>query len=120
MSTSRSTAVLTALIGWMVQPVAPGAYAGDGRDNLYALYPDGSLKWVLPLGSNCPPFFQFCPIESTPAIGADGTIYIGSDDFNIYAVNSDGSLKWSVPTQNSVTASATIGTARLESTVAIA
>jgi hypothetical protein len=29
-------------------------------------------------------------ILSSPAIAADGTIYIGSDDGNLYAINPDG------------------------------
>ena len=32
--------------------------------------------------------------SSSPAVGADGTIYVGSDDGNLYAVNPDGSQKW--------------------------
>lgn len=32
-------------------------------------------------------------INSSPAIGSDGTIYIGSFDGKLYAINSDGSLK---------------------------
>ncbi|TSC94234.1 MAG: pyrrolo-quinoline quinone repeat-containing protein [Candidatus Berkelbacteria bacterium Athens1014_28] len=35
-------------------------------------------------------------IESSPAIGADGTIYVGSHDGYFYAFNKDGSLKWKV------------------------
>ena len=34
---------------------------------------------------------------SSPAIGADGTIYVGSDDDNLYALTdngTNGSLKW--------------------------
>jgi outer membrane protein assembly factor BamB len=31
---------------------------------------------------------------SSPAIGPDGTIYVGSQDNYLYAVNSDGTLKW--------------------------
>ena len=31
---------------------------------------------------------------SSPAIGTDGTIYVGSQDDYLYAVNFDGSLKW--------------------------
>jgi len=31
---------------------------------------------------------------SSPAIGPDGTIYVGSQDNCLYAVNSDGTLKW--------------------------
>ena len=34
-------------------------------------------------------------IEGSPAIGDDGTIYIGSDDAILYAINADGSKKWS-------------------------
>ena len=33
-------------------------------------------------------------VESSPTIGADGTIYIGSHDGNLYALNPGGSLKW--------------------------
>lgn len=32
--------------------------------------------------------------SSTPAVGSDGTIYIGSWDKHLYAVNPDGSQKW--------------------------
>ena len=31
---------------------------------------------------------------SSPVIGTDGTIYIGSSDYYLYAVNPFGSLKW--------------------------
>ena len=37
-------------------------------------------------------------IYSSPAIGSDGTIYIGSKDYNLYAINPDGSLKWKYAT----------------------
>lgn len=33
-------------------------------------------------------------ITSSPAVGAGGVIYVGSDDSNFYAFNSDGSLRW--------------------------
>ncbi len=36
-------------------------------------------------------------IDSSPAIGLDGTIYFGSDDGNLYAVNPDGTEKWAFP-----------------------
>lgn len=32
--------------------------------------------------------------ELRPAIGADGTVYVGSNDDKLYAFNPDGSLKW--------------------------
>lgn len=36
---------------------------------------------------------------TSPAISADGTIYIGSKDKYLYAINSDGSLKWKFRTE---------------------
>jgi len=48
-------------------------------------------------------------VFSSPAIGADGTIYVGSKDNNLYAINSDGSLKWSFTTGDMVRSSPTIG-----------
>ncbi len=62
-------------------------------NNLYALNPvDGSLKWKYATGNS---------IDSSPAIGADGTIYVGSYDNYLYALNpADGSLKWKYATGN--------------------
>jgi len=54
-------------------------------------------------------------VESSPAIGSDGTIYVGSSDAwpqtdgRIYAINPDGSKKWSIRTKESVSSSPTIG-----------
>src|SRR3569623_2242415 len=39
-------------------------------------------------------------ISSSPAIGSDGTIYIGSNDGFLYALREDGSKKWSFRTGN--------------------
>ena len=58
---------------------ADGAiYVGSCDDNLYALNPDGSLKWQYTTGK---------PVKSSPAIGVDGTIYVGSDDKYLYAID---------------------------------
>ena len=43
----------------------------------------GSLKWYYQTGYY---------IESSPAIGSDGTVYVGSDDYYLYAINSDGNI----------------------------
>ena len=48
-------------------------------------------------------------VESSPAIGNDGTIYVGSTAKRIYAINPDGSKKWSIRTKESVYSSPTIG-----------
>ena len=67
---------------------------------LYALNPDGSLKWSYQTGGE---------VYSSPAIGADGTVYVGSCDGKVYALNPDGSLKWSYTTGDSVYSSPAIG-----------
>jgi len=46
--------------------------------------------------------------NSSPAIGTDGTIYVGSDHAKFYALNPDGSLKWSYTT-GSVKSSPAVG-----------
>ena len=43
------------------------------------------------------PFATGGPILSSPSIGADGTIYVGSDDGKVYAVKPDGTAKWAIP-----------------------
>jgi outer membrane protein assembly factor BamB len=53
---------------------------------LYALNPDGSLKWKYKTGDTV--------LGSSPAIAEDGTIYIGSWDDYLHAVNPDGTRKW--------------------------
>ena len=54
-------------------------------------------------------------VKASPAIGSDGTIYVGSSDAwpvtdgRIYAINPEGSKKWSIITKESVSSSPTIG-----------
>ena len=47
-------------------------------------------------------------ILTWPAIGADGTIYLGSDDGYVYALLADGSLQWRFQTDGKVRASPAI------------
>jgi outer membrane protein assembly factor BamB len=59
-------------------------YVGARNGNLYALNPDGTLKWQTPLGS----------VDSSAAIGSDGTIYLGAGS-SYQALNpADGSQIW--------------------------
>src|SRR5258705_8535402 len=44
-------------------------------------------------------------VGSSPAIGADGTIYIGSRDKNLYAISPEGSKKWEFATRDAVKSS---------------
>jgi outer membrane protein assembly factor BamB len=62
---------------------------------------NASGKWTpLPLGG---------AVESSPAIAADGTIYVGSADYNLYAVNSNGTVKWTRSLSGNVQSSPAIG-----------
>lgn len=68
---------------------------------LYALNSDGSFKWSYTAGGDID--------YSSPAIGSDGTIYIGSVDGKLYAVKPDGSLKWSYTTGAAIYSSPSVG-----------
>jgi outer membrane protein assembly factor BamB len=46
-------------------------------DYLYAINPDGREKWRFEIGNW---------VSSSPAIEADGTIYVGSEDSYLYAI----------------------------------
>ena len=59
-------------------------YNNASGHTLYALNPDGTVKWTFVAGNSL----------GTPAIGADGTLYVGSLDGNLYALKPDGSKKW--------------------------
>lgn len=48
-------------------------------------------------------------IDSSPAVGSDGTIYFGAHDNNVYAVKPDGSLRWKTPTSGLIHSSPAIG-----------
>ncbi len=56
-----------------------------GDHNLYAINPNGTLKWSYTVGD----------ISGSLAIAADGTVYVGSWDHKLYAINPNGTLKWS-------------------------
>jgi len=66
----------------------------------YAWADEGSLKWAFETGGG---------VVSSPAIGADGTIYLGSNDGSLYAINPDGTLKWTFPTKGAVHSRPAIG-----------
>jgi outer membrane protein assembly factor BamB len=60
----------------------------------------GKLKWSFTTGWY---------VTSSPAIGSDGTVYVGSEDFKLYAINSDGSEKWNYAVAGGVPSSPAIG-----------
>jgi outer membrane protein assembly factor BamB len=69
---------------------------------LCAIDPNGRLKWK---------FTAKKAYFTNPAIGADGVVYVYSEERSLYAVNPDGTLKWRSASVGSQTigASATIG-----------
>ena len=61
-----------------------GSIGGD--DTLYALYPNGTMKWH---------YYQNGLVWCTPALAEDGTIYFGTwGSSYFYALNPNGTLKW--------------------------
>lgn len=59
----------------------------------------GTKKWEFMAGAE---------ISSSPAIGTDGTIYVGSWNNNLYAINPDGTKNWQFPTLGRIESSPTI------------
>jgi outer membrane protein assembly factor BamB len=57
-----------------------------------------TLKWQIQLGSE---------ITASPAIGSDGTLYIGSDRY-LYAIRSDGTQKWEFEAGGNISSSPAI------------
>ena len=64
-------------------------YIGSEDRYIYALNPNGTLKWRYRTGDR---------VVSSPAISKNGTIYIGSIDGALYALDPDGTLQWKFQT----------------------
>jgi len=63
-------------------------YVGSRVGWLYALTPEGSLKWKFSVGDD---------YISSPLMGSDGTLYVGTSNNTIYALDpNNGSIKWSL------------------------
>ncbi len=66
--------------------VAPDGTVLVSADGLYALRPDGTLKWKFsPGATHC---------ASAAAVGPDGLIYVGCQDDALYALDAGGVKKW--------------------------
>jgi outer membrane protein assembly factor BamB len=80
--------------------VAPDGTIYASADGLYALAPDGKLKWKFsPGNTHC---------ASIPAVGGDGTVYLGCQDDAVYAVGPDGQKRWDFRTGDDVDSSPAI------------
>jgi outer membrane protein assembly factor BamB len=67
-------------------------YVNAYLPTLYAINPDGTLKWSYQADDCC-----VVDVPSSPAIGRDGTIYVGEGDGVLLALRPDGTLKWKYP-----------------------
>lgn len=72
----------------------------ESKEVSVIVYISPILKWMFTTGGD---------IYSSPAIGRDGTIYVGSFDNNLYAINTDGTLKWKFTTGGDIYSSPAIG-----------
>lgn len=108
----------TGTIAWNINPTTPGGendihsspaidfsrnriYYGEDSGNRRIMAIDytatsATVAWTYMTGN---------AIHSSPALGADGTVYIGSSDNKLYAINPDGSLRWTFATSGAVSSS---------------
>ncbi|MEO0099115.1 MAG: PQQ-binding-like beta-propeller repeat protein [candidate division WOR-3 bacterium] len=67
-------------------------YAFGDNDTLYALNPDGSVKWRYGIPDTI--WYHPSNIFVSPVIAPDGTIYLFAVDGNLYSLGNNGNLKW--------------------------
>jgi len=75
-------------------------YFSHTGHHVYAIYPNGILKWKYQTGG-----FM---MSSGPAIAEDGTIYVGSWDDTFYAINPNGTTKWKCNARGTIACSPAI------------
>ncbi len=79
-------------------------------NKLFALSPDGAVNWVFnmrPVSVDVHNWISFQ--ASSPAIGPQGTIYVGSIDSNLYSISPAGTTNWVFPLDAATYASPAIG-----------
>jgi outer membrane protein assembly factor BamB len=75
-------------------------YFGSLDSNLYCLDTTGKQRWSLYFADE---------IYCTPAIGADGTIYVGTDKGTLAAIAPNGKRRWVFRTSDDIAGSPTVG-----------
>ena len=106
--TGSSSATLNSLSVLELSIAAPGNWWCFGHDRQHTR----TSPFIGPQTENVDWFFPFewSDTESSAAIGADSTIYVGSPDSNLFAINPDGALRWSYKTAGRLTSSPALGT----------
>eukprot|EP01047_Picozoa_sp_COSAG01_P109466 COSAG01_NODE_38336_length_491_cov_0.561224_1_plen_86_part_00 len=70
---------------WALLGVAASVAAAGGRRGVaVACTPPGAEGWSFTTGDR---------VESSPALGPDGTVYVGSGDGKLYALTAEGERK---------------------------
>lgn len=83
-----------------LSPDGTTVYIGAYDGNMYSINAaTGSINWSVPVG------FVNASTSASPAIGSDGTIYLGSNFGTLYAVNPDGTQRWVFETGSDIRAS---------------
>jgi len=88
------------------EPVAALALGPDKTvyvscaDNSVRAIEDGRVKWQCKLGAQP---------STTPAIGADGVLYVGAKNGKLYAIEPQGRLKWECATTGPISGAPVIG-----------
>ena len=86
------------------QPTTPNSYTA----NTNTTKPEPAKSKVI-VGGKLWEFETGDPVSSSPAIGPDGTVYVGSDDNKLYAINGKTGVKlWEFETGDYVPSSSAI------------
>ena len=80
--------------------VGPDGVIYTGGDGIYAINPDGSLRWRFATGGH---------VSSAPAVLPDGTVVAGSQDDLVYAIAPNGQKRWDFRAGDDVEATPAIG-----------
>ena len=97
--------VLIALLG-LVVAVGCGTTTPDSKPTPQGINQTSKVKIGTPIWE----FETGGRVSSSPAIGSDGTVYVGSDDKKLYAINGKTGVKlWEFVTGDGVSSSPAIG-----------
>lgn len=69
-------------------------YAGAADGRVYAVSPEGAVRWTLQTGDH---------VRFPPVVGPGGEIYAGSDDGFIRAIDDAGAERWRAPSASGAT-----------------
>ncbi len=80
--------------------IGPDGTLYAGGDAVYALNPNGSLRWRYATGGH---------VGTAPALLADGTVVVGSQDNMVHAISPNGGKRWDFRTGDDVESTPSVG-----------